>query len=94
MKISEDMIRPEELDDGGIWPLDRTTAEFIVDNAKDVSVGHKWDLEECPYCGGQYIKTLGHRCDATLHIRMGYAKGSDGAYHKIDWEGYEDYEET
>ena len=86
MELNNDMIKPEELEDGGIWPLDRTTAEFIANNCKDVPNGHRWDLEECPYCGGQYIKTLGHRCESTLYLRMSNALGPDGKYHKIDWE--------
>ena len=92
MEHSEEMINPDEIEDGGIWPLDRTTAEFIANNGKNVPNGHRWNLEECPFCKGQYIKSLGHRCEATLHIRMGYALGPDGKYHKINWEDYEDAE--
>lgn len=83
--INENLIDPNELEDGGIWPLDKATAEFIANNGKSVTNGHRWDLEECPYCKGQYIKILGHSCESVIHIRMEYGRGADGKYYKIDW---------
>lgn len=52
-----------------IWLLDKKTAMYIINMATEVENGHRFYFEECPYCGGQYIAKLGHRCEDTLEIK-------------------------
>lgn len=57
----------------GIWKVDLTTAQFIaktIEEHKDDCDGLKFPLEECPKCGGSYIKKLGHDCNSVIELEM------------------------